>query len=136
MMEITKKILKDNDVDIIFLVTEELDYLSFFKKNFKSKLFYLSSSYRSNKNDAFKIYPRNLHRYKLGREAVLESILLSHCDYFIYLCSNISSAAISFNKNIYQKRFEINNGFNSKNIIISQFYWYLKKLIPKRIGGI
>ena len=49
MMEITKKILKDNDVDIIFLVTEELDYLSFFKKNFKSKLFYLSSSYRSNK---------------------------------------------------------------------------------------
>ena len=24
-----KKILKDNDVDIIFLVTEELDYLSF-----------------------------------------------------------------------------------------------------------
>ncbi len=136
MKEITKKILKDNDVDMIFLVTEELNYLSFFKKNFKNKLFYLSSSYRSNSNDAFKIYPRNLHRYKLGREAVLESILLSHCDYFIYLCSNISSAAISFNKNIYQKRFEINNGFNSKNIIISQFYWYLKKLIPKKIGGI
>ena len=136
MKEITEKILRDNDVDMIFLVTEELNYLSFFKKNFKNKLFYLSSSYRSNRNDAFKIYPRNLHRYKLGREAVLESILLSHCDYFIYLCSNISSAAISFNKNIYQKRFEINNGFNSKNIIISQFYWYLKKLIPKRIGGI
>ena len=136
MNEIAKKILKDNDIDMIFLVTEELDYLSFFKKNFKNKLFYLSSSYRSNRNDAFKIYPRNLHRYKLGREAVLESILLSHCDYFIYLCSNISSAAISFNKNIYQKRFEINNGFNSKNIIISQFYWYLKKLLPKKIGGI
>ena len=136
MKEITNKILRENDVDMIFLVTEELNYLSFFKKNFKNKLFYLNSSYRSNSNDAFKIYPRNLHRYKLGREAVLESILLSHCDYFIYLCSNISSAAISFNKNVNQKRFEINNGFNSKNILFSQFYWYFKKLIPKKIGGI
>ena len=96
----------------------------------------IKSSYRSNKIDAFTIYPRNLHSYKLGREAVLESILLSHCDYFIYLCSNISSAAISFNKNVNQKRFEINNWFNSKNILFSQFYWYFKKLIPKKIGGI
>ena len=40
MKEITEKILRDNDVDMIFLVTEELNYLSFFKKNFKNKLYY------------------------------------------------------------------------------------------------
>ena len=55
---------------------------------------------------------RNLHRYKLGREALLETLLLSKCDYFIYLSSNISSAALSYNLNDNQKRIEINNGMN------------------------
>ena len=38
------------------------------------------NSFRSNKNDAFKIYPRNNHRYKLGKEILYETILLSSCD--------------------------------------------------------
>ena len=135
MLDITKKVISKNKIDIIFLVTEEKDYLEYFKKEFPEKLFFLKSSFRSNKNDAFKIYPRILHRYKLGREALLETLLLSKCDHFIYLCSNISSAAISFNLNNKQKRYEINNGFNSKNFFISQFLWYLKKSLPPRYGG-
>lgn len=136
MYKMTEKLLSENEIDNIFLVTEEQNYLNFFKKKYGKKLIYLESSYRSNKNDAFKIYPRNLHRYKLGREAVIEALLLSSCKYFIYLCSNISSAAIGFNIEINQKRFEINNGFNSKNIFFSQFYWYIKKILPTRFGGI
>ena len=31
--------------------------------------------YRSNKNDAFKKYPRENHRYKLGEEIILETYL-------------------------------------------------------------
>ena len=136
MYELTRKIMKQNKVDKIYLATEEQNYLEFFKKKFGEKLIYLNSSYRSNKNDAFKIYSRNLHRYKLGREAIIEAMLLSSCKYFIYLCSNISSAAIGFNIEKNQLRFEIDNGFNSKNIIISQFYWYIKKMLPKKLGGI
>ena len=102
---------------------------------FGDKVFFLKSSYRSNKNDAFKIYPRNLHRYKLGREAIIEAMILSSCKYFVYLCSNISSASIGFNIESNQIRYEIDNGFNSKNIIISQFYWYIKKIMPKTFGG-
>ena len=131
-----KKLLEENNIDNIFLVTEEKEYLNFFKKKYGERLIYLKSSYRSNKNDAFKIYPRNLHRYKLGREAILEAMLLSSCKYFIYLCSNISSASIGFNIEKSQKRYEINNGFNSKNILYSQFYWYIKKILPKNFGGI
>ncbi len=136
MYELAKKIIEKNKIDKIFLVTEEQDYLDFFKKKFGDKIFSLNSSYRSNVNDAFKIYPRNLHRYKLGREAVIEAMLLSSCKHFIFLCSNISSAAIGFNIDNNQKRYEIDNGFNSKNLIISQFYWYIKKLMPKIFGGI
>ena len=136
MYNITKSILEKNHIDKIFLVTEEQNYLDFFIKKFGDKVIYLSSSYRSNTNDAFKIYPRNLHRYKLGREAVLEAMLLSSCKHFVYLCSNISSAAIGFNIEINQSRYEIDNGFNSKNIIYSQFKWYIKKILPKSFGGI
>ena len=136
MYKITQKILKKNKIDLIFLVTEEKNYLEFFKEKFGKKIIYLNSSYRSNKNDAFKVYPRNAHRYKLGREAVLETMLLSSCNHFIYLCSNVSSASLGFNINKNQVKYEIDNGFNSKNIIISQFYWYIKKLLPKMFGGI
>ena len=135
MYEITKEIIKKNKLDKIFLVTEEQNYLEFFKEKFGNKVFFLNSSYRSDKNDAFKIYPRNLHRYKLGREAIIEAMLLSSCKYFVYLCSNISSASIGFNIESKQVRYEIDNGFNSKNIIISQFYWYIKKIMPKTFGG-
>ena len=122
MEVITNKFLNKKNIDYIFLVTEEKNYLDFFKKKYGDKLLYLESSYRSNKNDAFKIYPRNIHRYKLGREAVLEAMLLSSCKYFIYLCSNISSASIGFNIEKNQERYEIDNGFNSKSVIYSQFY--------------
>ena len=37
------------------------------KNEFKSNLFYIDS-FRSTKDNAFKIYPRKLHRYKLGLE--------------------------------------------------------------------
>lgn len=136
MFEITKNLINKENIDKIFLVTEEQNYLNFFKKKFPNKVIYIKSCYRSDKNDAFEIYPRDRHRYKLGREALLETLLLSKCDYFIYLCSNISSAAISFNLNQKQKRIEIKNGINSKNILISQFLWYLKSILPKYFGGI
>ena len=106
------------------------------EKKFSNKIIHIKCCYRSNKNDAFEIYPRDRHRYKLGREALLETLLLSKCDHFIYLCSNVSSAAISFNLNTDQKRIEIKNGINSKNILIAQFLWYLKSMLPKSFGGL
>jgi len=136
MYNITKNILKKNHIDKIFLVTEETNYLNFFIKKFGDKVMYLNSAYRSNKNDAFKIYPRNLHRYKLGREAILEAMLLSSCKHFVYLCSNISSAAIGFNIEKNQLRYEIDNDYNSESLIYYQFYWYIKKYLPRSFGGI
>ena len=130
-----KKIIEKEKIEKIFLATEELDYLEFFKKKFPNNLNFIGSSYRSNKNDAFKIYPRNLHRYKLGREILLETMLLSRCDIFLYSNSNVSKAVIGLNFNNNQKRYEMDNGFNTKNIFISQFLWYLKKILPHSLGG-
>lgn len=136
MYKITNNLIKNEKIDKIFLVTEEQNYLDFFKKKFSDKVIYINCCYRSDKNDAFEIYPRDRHRYKLGRETLIETLLLSKCDHFIYLKSNVSSAAISFNLNRGQNRIEIDNGINSKNILISQFLWHLKSKLPKYLGGI
>ena len=76
-----------------------------------------------------------MHRFKLGREAIIETLLLSNADGLVYITSNIASAAITWNLNKNQKRYKIDNGFNSNNIIISQFLWYLKKILPSYLGG-
>ena len=135
MSALVDKILKEHKYQKIFISTEESQYLDFFKKKYGEKIIYFKNAYRSNSNDAFKIYPRLNHRYKLGRDILLETMLLSKCDCFIYLCSNVSSAAIAFNMNTKQVRIEIQNGLNSKHELVSQFLWYIKKILPKPLGG-
>ena len=135
ILKIIKDLILKEKYDKIFLVTEEKNYKEFLVKNFKEKIIFLSSSFRSNSNNAFKIYPRKNHRYKLGREALIEANLLSKCDGLVYVTSNISSAAITLAKDKPFKKYKIDNGINVQNIFISQFIWYLKKILPEKFGG-
>ena len=53
------------------------------KKSFPTNLYYLDT-FRSRKDNAFKIYPRKLHRYKLGLEILLEALIyLNAKDFFM-----------------------------------------------------
>ena len=124
-----------NHFDKVFLVTEEENYKKFLISRFKEKILFIKSSYRSNKNDAFKVYPRRNHRFKLGREALIETLLLSKCDYLIHITSNISSAAIAWQLNKSQKRYKIDNGINVNNIFIAEVLWYIRKILPESLGG-
>ncbi len=135
MLNLTNKILNEDNLDKIFLVTEEESHLKFFIQKFNKKLLYLKSSFRSNKNNAFSIYPRNKHRYKMGGEIIAETILLSKCDSFLFIDTNVSSAVIRINSNKDQKRYKIDNGLNSKNKIIALFKWYIKSYLPTFLGG-
>lgn len=135
IFNLVNKILKEDNLDKIFLVTEEQSYLKFFIKKFDKKLLYLKNSFRSNRNNAFRIYPRNKHRYKMGSEIITETILLSQCDSFLFTDTNVSSAVIRINSNKNQKRYKIHNGLNSKNKIYALFKWYTKKFLPSFLGG-
>ena len=87
ILKIFINLISKEKYDKIFLVTEEKNYKDFLVKNFKEKIIFLSSSFRSNSNNAFKIYPRKNHRYKLGREALIEANLLSKCNGLVYVTS-------------------------------------------------
>ena len=134
--QIEKKInilFKKKKFDKLFLVTEERKYLNYFKKSMKNRILHIDS-FVSNKVNIFEDNKRNLHRYNIGKENILNMICLSKTDHILYVSSNLADASIFFsNKKISVTK--IDNGMNSENIFIAQISWYLKKLLPHFLGG-
>ncbi len=124
--------LKNNKYDLIFLVTEELNYLYKLKSRYKEKICYYNS-FRSNKSDIFDNNRKN-HRYLIGRENIIDMLLLSKTRSIICTNSNMADASNFFSKD---KKIiiKIDNGYNSSNILFAQVNWYIKKLMPEFLGG-
>ena len=118
----------------IFLVTEEEKYLKALKKKFKEKLLFYKS-FRMNNIDSFKIYPRKNHRYLLGEEILVETLILSKCQGLTYIKSNVISAAIMFAKKKI-KSHEIFFGLNTRNKYLSKYLWFIKSILPTKFGGL
>ncbi len=125
--------LSKNKYNKIFLVTEELNYISKLKDKYKSKICFYNS-YRSNKNDIFKSNSRKNHRYLIGRENIIDMLILSNTKKIICTNSHLPDAS-NFIKNFKLKLIKIENGNNSKNLLIAQFLWYIKKILPAYLGG-
>ncbi len=129
------KIIKKEKYDKIFLVTEDIQNFDALQKEFKDNLIYLKNSFRSTGKVAFKTYPRLNHRYKLGRDLLIETCLLSKCDGYIDTKGNIRGAVLNMNLNQKQKRYLIDNGFNPGLPLIGNYIWYLKNMLPRFLGG-
>ena len=126
------KLLNIYKYDLIFLVTEDKKYLEVLKKEYGKKICF-TNSYRTS-NDAFKEYPRKNHRYLLGFEIILNTLILSETDHILGNDSNVVGSAISLSKK--KKLFtKIDNDFNSKNIFFAFFLWKIKSLLPESFGG-
>ena len=129
-----KYLLKKNKYKKIFLCTEDLGFFNAMKKNFKSNLIYINS-FRSFKDDAFKIYPRKIHRYKLGLEILLEALIISKCHGFLHAITNVSMYVKYLDKKRSLKYFTIDNGINTSNEFIAPYKWFYKKNAPQILGG-
>ncbi len=134
MKDEIKNVLNKHNYSKIFLVTEEKKYLEEMRKEFGNICYYYNS-YRMSKLDSFQTYPRGNHRYKLGEETIIETLVLSKCDGLIFIKSNVISAAINLSKKR-QIKHEIFLGYNSRNKFIARWLWYVKRLLPKYIGGL
>ena len=67
------QLIASHNYEKIFLCTEDKEFYEKMKKNFKYNLYYLDT-FRSKKDDAFKIFPRKFHRYHLGCEILLDAL--------------------------------------------------------------
>lgn len=134
MINLIEKIFIKYNYKKIFLITEEKKYLNSVLKKFKEKVVYYNS-YRSCKDDAFKIYPRKNHRFKLGKEALIETLIMSKCDGILSTTTNVVKAAEFLSKKK-QKIHYVFLGTNSSNKYIAKFLWHLKSFLPQFLGGL
>ena len=128
----TDFLLKKYKFNKIFLCTEDIEYLDFYKKNYGNLLYFTDSIRTTDKIDLFNINIQNL-RYKLGYGNLVDMLVLSRTDYLLFSPSNIPGCAIFHSRKKIPHAI-INNGFQG-NIFFSQFSWYLKKNLPDFLGG-
>lgn len=128
------KALKNKNRKNIFLVTEDPDYLEIMKQKYGKRLIFLNS-FRSIKSSDFSNFKRKNHRYKVGKESLIEVLILSKLNYLVCSESNISDFAkfMSNDKNFFIDR--IVNTRNSKNAFVSYLRWKFKSYIPTSLGG-
>ena len=119
----------------IYLVTEDMQNLSILKKYYDDKILVFHNSFRSNKINIFEQSSRKNHRYLIGKENIIDMLLLAKTKKIICSNSHLPDASkfISYPKKI--KLIKIKNGNNSENILIAQCLWYIKKNLPEFLGG-
>lgn len=110
--EIDRKI-KNREKYKIFLATDDTGYFLKFKKKYGDKLIYINH-FKSDKEAVH--LNKNNQGYEIGRQVLVDSLVLSKCDYFIGSRSNVSHAVIIFNPDIDYKI--IKKGIKYKNFFI------------------
>jgi len=134
IISLIEKSLKKEKFTKIFLVTEELNYQKILKKKYGDMICFYNS-FRSNNPDIFGNDMRKNHRYLIGRENIIDMILLSKVEKIICTNSHLPDAS-KFVRNFKKiNLIKIDNGNNSENLLIAQFLWYIKKNIPQFLGG-
>lgn len=83
----------------IFIATDEQAFLEYMIKIFGKRVFYNKDAIRSCNGRPVHFDPRYNH-YKCGEDALIDAILLSHGNYLIKSCSNLSRWSIFFNPDI------------------------------------
>lgn len=90
----------------IFLCCDEAEIVDIFKGKYGNRVISLTA-YRSESNSTQGIHMqtsnRPNHRYLLGREVLMDCLMLSKCTYLICGISNVTSAAILYNNMKYEK---------------------------------
>tara|TARA_B100001123_G_C15344364_1_gene1036345 strand:- start:614 stop:1582 length:969 start_codon:yes stop_codon:yes gene_type:complete len=128
-----KNLLKKYHFNKIFLVTEDINNFNFILSNFSNYSIFHINNYKTSKLKVFDTNHRKYHKYKMGEEALINSLLLSNCNLLISSQTGISDFAKFLNPSL--KLFKIDNGFNSNSIFLSLFKWQVKKILPKSLGG-
>jgi len=89
-INLISKIFKKYSYNKIFLCAENLSYFDAIIKMFKEKVIFLKNANKAYEYDAFNVYPRSSHRYKLNKYILIEALLISKCNGFIYTNTNLS----------------------------------------------
>ncbi len=133
IFSIVDKLIKIKKFNQIFLITEEKKNFDLFLQRY-GKIVCFYESFRTNNRKEFDNFSRKNHKFKLAKESLIEVLILSKLKYLVCSRSNISEVAVMISNKKF-KIYNIDNGFNSPNLIISLFKWHFKSILPYKLGG-
>jgi len=83
----------------IFLATDDIDCLNYFKEIYKGKILY-TDAFRSQGNYSIHNNYKNVSGFKKGLDVLIECLSLSQCNFLLRSTSNVSSTAQFFNTSL------------------------------------
>ena len=86
-----------NNYDKILLCTDEAKKVEDFKNAYGDKLIYHNDSIRTNEKSGIHYGVGLQNPYKMGEDVIIESLLLSKCNFLLRGVSNVTNAAMIFN---------------------------------------
>jgi len=134
MFKYTDEIIEKYGVNKIFIATDEKKYLENYKKRYGDIVFY-ADNFKTDKLNDLNQNSRENHRYLLGREVLIDLLLLLKCQGLLHGSSNVANTAKILNPN-YEFTYFINNGSNSPNMYFARYLYGIKKRLPKNFGGL
>jgi hypothetical protein len=127
--------IKQHGFDRIFAVSEDADNIEAIKACFGSMVITLPHYRTHAPVNAYRIKPRKMHKYLLGREILTDALLLSRCQGLVSGPSTVNEFCRSFNDGQYLIDLVIDNGFNATNKLAAKHLWNIKAKLPEEWGG-
>lgn len=129
------KALDQHGFASIFLATEDLDYHDILKSRYGERLISMPHFRTRAPVNAYRINPRPMHRYLLGREILTDTLIMSQCDGLVSSTSNVTEIARAINNGAYRLDLVIDNGLNVHHALMAKYFWTLKRCLPGSMGG-
>ena len=120
----------------IFAVVDEKKNLDYLKEKYYKRIIEFPCFRSTNDTDYYndKSFYRKRHKYKQGKEIIIQALILSKLDIFIGGNSMVADA-VKYLLNSKIKFLKIENGTNSSSLIHSLYLWKLKSFLPSFLGG-
>lgn len=119
----------------IFVASEDLDYVESVLNRYPDKAITLPHFRTRSPINAYRILPRDKHKYLLGKEILFDAFILSACDGLVSSTSNVTEFARAFNNGKYKLDLVIDNGLNAANPNVARHLWAVKNFLPAKLGG-
>lgn len=128
------KLLDGDSYDFVYLVTEGWEYLDAFVNRYGSRIRSLNVA-RSGNTNVYHEYPRDLHRFKLGLEVLIETQLLAECGGLVCGYSGVSEMSIVLSRGHYKDVQKIWNGRIRGGRLGAKYLWPYRNRTPRFLGG-
>jgi hypothetical protein len=127
--------IETHGFDRLFAVSEDADHIAAIQARYGSMVI-TNPHFRTHApTNAYRIKPRAMHKYLLGKEILIDALLLSRCQGLVSGPSTVNEFCRSYNNEKYIIDLVIDNGFNATQPSIAKHLWNIKSRLPEEWGG-